>query len=129
MLELCQPGVVIPEVCLTLTAHQLYMVVVLTSLSPSTHTENVVTQPAIRPVVPVLVPLLPSAVEDEDRQPDIVISVLLVQTELVVIVPDLTAADDVGLAQAGGHVLHVPVEVLPSDCYHESAQPSLAQLT
>ena len=105
VLELGQPGVVVPQVGLALTADQLHVVVVLTGRPPGPDTENVVTQSAVRPVVPVLVPLLPGAVEDEDRQAEVVVSVLLVQAELVVVVPDLPTANDVGLAEAGGHVL------------------------
>ena len=105
VLQLGQPGVVVPELGLTLAADQLHVIVVLTLLPPGPDTEDVVTDPAVSPVVPVLVPLLPGAVEDEDRQPEVVVSVLLVQAELVVVVPDLPAANDVGLAQAGGHVL------------------------
>ena len=105
VLELSQPGVVVPEVGLTITAHQLHVVVVLTVLCPGPDTENVVTETTVRPVVPVLVPLQAGAVEDEDREAEVVLSVLLVQAELVVEVPDLPAANDVGLAEAGGHVL------------------------
>ena len=118
VLQLGQPGVVVPQVGLTLAADQLHVVLVLTLLPPGPDTENVVTEPAVSPVVPVLVPLLPGAVEDEDRQADVVVSVLLVQAELVVVVPDLPTANDVGLAEAGGHVLYVPVETLPSHCNH-----------
>ena len=105
VLQLGQPGVVVPQVGLTLAADQLHVVLVLTLLPPGPDTENVVTEPAVSPVVPVLVPLLPGAVEDEDRQAEVVVSVLLVQAELVVVVPDLPTANDVGLAEAGGHVL------------------------
>ena len=123
MLELSQPGVVVPEVGLAIAAHQLHVVVVLATLCPGPDTENVVTETTVRPVVPVLVPLLAGAVEHEDQKADIVLSVLLVQAELVVIVPDLPTADDVGLAETGCHVLQVPVETLASHYYKSTLSP------
>ena len=107
-----QPGVVAPDVRVTVTADELHVVVIGTAWRPGSDTENVVTQTAVRPVVPVLVPFLTCAVEHEDGQTDIVVPVLLVQTELVVIVADLSTADNEVLTETGGHVLHVPVEVL-----------------
>ena len=54
MLELRQPGVVRPAV-LGVAGHQRHVVLVLAVLRPRADTEDVVTQAAVRPVVPVLV--------------------------------------------------------------------------
>ena len=54
VLELRQPGVVRPAV-LGVAGHQRHVVLVLAVLLPRADTEDVVTQAAVRPVVPVLV--------------------------------------------------------------------------
>ena len=54
VLELRQPGVVRPAV-LGVARHQRHVVLVLAVLRPRADTEDVVTQAAVRPVVPVLV--------------------------------------------------------------------------
>ena len=54
MLELRQPGVVRPAV-LGVAGDQRHVVLVLAVLLPQADTEDVVTQAAVRPVVPVLV--------------------------------------------------------------------------
>ena len=54
VLELRQPGVVRPQV-LGVARHQRHVVLVLAVLRPRADTEDIVTQAAVRPVVPVLV--------------------------------------------------------------------------
>ena len=61
---------------------------------------------------PVLIPLLAVAVEHEYREPHIVLSVLLVQTELLVEVPDLPGPQDLVLHKARHLAPEIPLEAL-----------------
>ena len=80
------------------------MIVILRSLPSLAHTEEVPGDGSILFVVPVLVPFVAVTVEDKDREADIVFRVLLVQTELLVEVPDLSSPDNL-VGEEVGHLV------------------------
>ena len=88
------------------------MIVILGPLPSLANTEEVSGDGSVLFVVPVLVPLVAVTVEDQDRQADIVLRVLLVQTELLVEVSDLSSPEDLVREQVRHLVLQVPVEAL-----------------
>ena len=88
------------------------MIGILGSLPSLADTEEVPGDGPVLFVVPVLVPLVAVTVEDQDRQADIVLRVLLVQTELLVEVSDLSSPDDFVREQVRHLVFQVPVEAL-----------------
>ena len=88
------------------------MIVILGPLPSLAYTEEVSGDGSVLFVVPVLVPLVAVTVEDQDRQADIVLRVLLVQTELLVEVSDLSSPEDLVREQVRHLVFQVPVEAL-----------------
>ena len=88
------------------------MIIILGSLPPPAHAEEVPGDGAVPPEVPVLVALVPVTVEHQDGQAQVVLGVLLVQAELVVEVSYLSGSDDGVLKETRHLVAEVPVKPL-----------------
>ena len=103
------------------------MVVILGSLPPLAHAEEVPGDGLVLLVVPVLVPLLTVTIKHQDWQTSVVLRVLLVQTKLLVKVPDLPRTQDLVTHELRHLLLQIPLETLALQ--RLSQRYSLAHIT
>ena len=88
------------------------MIVILGSFASFAHTQEIPGDGFILPVVPVLVALETMTIKHKDRKSNIMFVIILVKTELLVKVPDLTSSNDLVVEQVRHLGLQIPLKVL-----------------
>ena len=88
------------------------MIVILGSFTSFAHAEEISGDGFILSIVPILVALETVAIKHQNRKSDIMFSILLVKTKLLMKVPDLASANDLVVKQVRHLVLEIPLKVL-----------------